>query len=222
MDLQYADPSVRDLRCHSLTSLYRLCHRLTSTTLRSVSRWEPDAKGRLAKAALDLYAERGFDQTTVAEIAAQAGLTERTFFRYFVDKREVLFFGAAELQALLVTTVADAPEDASPLTAVAGAIDLAAALLQGRREGALQRQAVINANTELQERELIKLSTLAAAMADVLRARGVREPAASLAGEAGIAVFRIAFESWIDVENDRDFQSLIGEAFEELRNVAAR
>src|SRR5580658_3651572 len=127
-----------------------------------MGRWEPDARGRLGRAALDLYGERGFDQTTVAEIAARAGLTERTFFRHFSDKREVLFSGAGALQQLLVEAVAAAPAPAAPIEAVAAGLAAAGAALEQRREFARRRQAVINANAELRERELIKLATLAA------------------------------------------------------------
>ena len=150
-----------------------------------MSRWEPNARGRLEQAALELYIERGFEQTTVAEIAKRAGLTERTFFRYFADKREVLFSGAGALQDLLVSAVADAPDSTAPIDAVAAALAAAGALLQERRESARQRQAVIAANAELQERELIKLASLASAIADALRRRGVRDPAAGLTAEAG-------------------------------------
>ena len=99
-----------------------------------MGRWEPNARGRLELAALELYVERGFEQTTVAEIAKRAGLTERTFFRYFADKREVLFGGSASLQELLVSTVAGAPDLTNPLDAVALAIEAAAARLQERRD----------------------------------------------------------------------------------------
>src|SRR5256714_10845538 len=158
-----------------------------------MARWEPDSRGRLEQAALDLYGERGFENTTVAEIAARAGLTERTFFRYFADKRKVLCWGAGALQELLVSAVASAPDSASPIDAVAAALEAAGTLLQERREFARQRQSVIAANTELQERELIKLASLSAALAGTLRQRGVSDTAASLTAEAGIAVFKIAF-----------------------------
>ena len=186
-----------------------------------MSRWEPDARGRLEQAALALYGERGFEQTTVAEIAKRAGLTERTFFRHFADKREVLFAGAGTLQDLLVSTLASTPDAAAPIAAVAAALEAAGALLQQRREYARQRQAVIAANAELQERELIKLASLAAALAGTLRRRGVADPAASLAAEAGIAVFRIAFERWINETSQADLPQLIRESLDELKAVTA-
>src|ERR1700721_2325487 len=102
--------------------------------MRDMGRWEPDSRGRLQEAALALFAERGFDQTTAAQIADRAGLTERTFFRHFADKREVLFGGSASLQELLVSTVADAPAGTHPHDAVAIAIEAAAARLQERRD----------------------------------------------------------------------------------------
>jgi AcrR family transcriptional regulator len=188
---------------------------------RGMSRWEPDARGRLERAALELYLERGFEQTTVAEIARRAGLTERTFFRYFADKREVLFAGAGTLQDFLVGTLASAPDSAAPIDAVAAALEAAGALLQERREYARQRQAVIAAHAELQERELIKLASLAAAMAVVLRRRGVADPAASLAAEAGIAVFRIAFERWTSEPGQPDLPQVIRESLGELKAVTA-
>jgi len=170
---------------------------------------------------MQLYGERGFDETTVAEIAARAGLTERTFFRHFADKREVLFWGAGALQELVVSTVANAPDSAAPIDAVAAALEAAGALLQERREFARQRQTIIAANPELQERELIKLASLASVMTDALRQRGVGDPAASLAAEAGIAVFRVAFERWINETSGRELPQLIRESLDELKAVTA-
>ena len=166
-----------------------------------------------------LYAERGFENTTVAEIADRAGLTERTFFRHYADKREVLFAGSSELQDLLETTVADAPADLAPIDAVASGVEAMAGVLQGRRDFARRRQAIIAASPELQERELTKLATLSAATAAVLRRRGVADPAASLAAEAGIAVFRIAFERWIADDEDRDATEVVRDSFDELKAV---
>ncbi|HEY1319412.1 MAG TPA: TetR family transcriptional regulator [Streptosporangiaceae bacterium] len=186
-----------------------------------MGRWEPNARGRLERAALELYVERGFEQTTVAEIAERAGLTERTFFRHFADKREVLFAGADVLQELLVTAVAGEPDSVAPLEAIAAALEAAGALLQERRDYARQRQAVIDANPTLQERELIKLAALASALASALRGRGVTDPAAGLTAEAGIAVFKIAFERWVNGAGQPDLPRLIRESLGELRAVTA-
>jgi AcrR family transcriptional regulator len=188
---------------------------------RDVTRWEPDARGRLEQAALELYGERGFEQTTVAEIAKRAGLSERTFFRHFADKREVLFWGAGSLQELMVDTLSGAPDSAAPIDAVAAALEAAGTIFEARRAAARRRQAIIAANPELRERELIKLATLAAALADALRRRGVKEPAATLTAEAGIAVFRVAFERWIDERNRRGFSQLVRQSLDELRVVTA-
>jgi AcrR family transcriptional regulator len=186
-----------------------------------MGRWEPDSRGRLVEAALTLYGEKGFEHTTVAEIAAKAGVTERTFFRHFADKREVLFFGAGELQELLVSAVMRAPATASPMDAVMAALTSACELLETRGAAARQRQAVIAASVELRERELVKLAALAASLAGALRERGVGEPAASLAAEAGIAVFRVAFERWVDQGGTRDLTGYLTEALDELRDVTA-
>jgi AcrR family transcriptional regulator len=186
-----------------------------------MGRWEPDARGRLEQAALDLFVERGFDPTTVAEIAKRAGLTERTFFRYFSDKREVLFGGGTSLQEVLVSTIADAPGSVTPIDVVGAALGVAGDLLQQRRDFARRRQTVIAANAELQERELIKLASFAVAMAGALRLRGVADPAASLAAEAGIAVFRVAFEGWANESDHRDLPQRIRESLEELKAVTA-
>src|SRR5207253_6195841 len=117
--------------------------------------WQPEARGRVEQAAFALYGERGYDHTTVAEIAERPGLTERTFFRHFADKREVLFAGSGALQELLETAVAGAPDSVAPLEAGAAALEAAGALLQERREYSRRRPAVINANATLQERKLI-------------------------------------------------------------------
>jgi len=195
------------------------CQPLSSSTIAGVGRWEPNGRGRLEQAALELYAEQGFEQTTVAEIAERAGLTERTFFRHHADKREVLFWGAGSLHEFLVGSVVSAPDSAAPLEAVAAALEAAGALLQERREFSLKRQAVIAANPGLRERELIKLASLATAMAEALSRRGVTDPAASLAAEAGIAVLRIAFERWINERGQRELPQLIRESLDELKAV---
>ena len=190
-----------------------------------MGRWEPDASGRLRVAAMELYVERGFEQTTVADIAERAGLTARTFFRYFTDKREVLFGGSTILQDRMVEALERAPESATPIEAIAAALDAAAAMLGQRRDYARQRQAIITANAELRERELIKMASLSAALADGLRCRGVTDPEGSLAAEAGIAVLRVAFERWVsepgDSDSDSDLAQVMRESLDQLRLFAA-
>lgn len=184
-------------------------------------RWEPNARGRLGQAAFELFTERGFEQVTVAEIAERAGLTERTFFRYFADKREVLFAGADGFQDLFVSSVASAPDSAAPIDAVAGALSAATAVFTAHEDGVRRRAAIIAAHPDLRERELVKLATVAAAVADALRRRGVTDPAAALAAEAGLAVFRTAFEAWIGAPDGPGLPRLMTESLDELKAVAA-
>jgi AcrR family transcriptional regulator len=186
-----------------------------------MGRWEPDARGRLAQAAFALYSERGYEQTTVAEIAKRAELTERTFFRHFADKREVLFAGADALRELMVSTVADAPASLAPIDAATAGLEAAASLIEEGGGLAQQRQAIIAASAELQERELIKLASLGAALADALRRRGVEDPTASLAAEAAIAVFKIAFDRWVNEREPQDLPQRVRESLQQLKAVAA-
>ncbi|HET9078761.1 MAG TPA: TetR family transcriptional regulator [Acidimicrobiales bacterium] len=184
-----------------------------------MGRWEPNARGRLEQAAMELYVERGFDNTTVAEIASRAGLTERTFFRHFADKREVLFGGAPALEERLVGAVLDAPAATAPLDAVALALEAAGSFFEGNRDRVRSRQMVVESNPELRERELIKLASLASALADALRRRGVQDPAAALAAEAGLAVFRVALGRWIHGAGAGDLAAELRASFDELRAV---
>jgi len=187
-----------------------------------MTRWGPDAKGRLVQSALELYAKRGYDQTKVAEIAERAGLTERTFFRHFADKKEVLFAGSNNLRDLLVNAVAGAPSSAAPIEAVAAGL-LAAGVVfnEERRDHSRRRQSIIAANAELRERELIKMASLASAIADTLRRRGVPDPAARLTAEAGIAVFRVAFDRWVDADNEVGWSDLVRGSLAELKVLVA-
>lgn len=186
-----------------------------------MGRWEPGARERLEGAAMELFMERGFEQTTVAEIASRAGLTERTFFRYFADKREVLFSGASELEEVFVSAVSATPAATAPMDAVGAALVAVAPLLQERGAFARRRQGIITAHDDLRERELVKLASLASAMAATLRSKGVAEPAASLAAESGIAVFKVAFERWQMARAGTDFAVVIEECLHELRIVTA-
>ena len=170
---------------------------------------------------MELFLERGYEQTTVAEIAERAGVTARTFFRYFADKREVLFGGSEVLQEHIVAAVDGAPASASPMDAVAAALDAAGTMLGQHRDYSRKRQRVITANAELRERELTKMATLASAIAHALHRRGVVEPNASLAAETGIAVLRVAFERWVSADEDQDLSVLMSTSLGQLRTLTA-
>jgi AcrR family transcriptional regulator len=184
-----------------------------------MARWEGGARERLQAAALKRFAEQGFEGTTVAEIAAEAGLTERTFFRHFADKREVLFFGHEEFQQSFVGPIEAADGTGDPMAIVAHALEVASAqrLPEQRRSWSRVRYAVIGSDPGLQERELLKLSSLALAMAQALQAHGINETAATLAAESGVAVFRVAFANWIADGEQRTYAECLRDAFVELR-----
>lgn len=184
-----------------------------------MSRWEPDARGRLERAALDLYQERGFEQTTVTEIAERAGLTERTFFRHFADKREVLFGGQEELLRLYVAAIETAPESAAPLEAVLAALEAAVPLFRERRALVRQRQAVIDATPGLREREMLKRASLARGMTEALTSRGLPEPEARLAAELGALIFGAAFAAWAAAPEELELASLIRRAYGTLKDM---
>ena len=182
-------------------------------------RWEAGAEGRLVQAAYELYLERGYDHVTVAEIAARAGLTKRTFFRYFTDKREVLFSGAVGFQKSVVLSVVDAPAGTSPIDAVTMALTRAGAGLAAMGDAARQRQRLIDSSTDLQEREMIKMATLTTAIRGALRERGVPERASDLTAQAGITVFKTAFERWAGRDGSVEFPPLFRQALDELREA---
>jgi AcrR family transcriptional regulator len=187
-----------------------------------MGRWEPNARGRLEEAAMALFRERGYDRTTVQEIADRAGLTERTFFRYFADKREVLFGGSDALKQHMADAMAGVPASAAPLDVVAAALESVAEVLEPRRVHAHARRALVATHAELREREVMKLAALSAALAAALAERGVPQHAAVLAAEAGIAVFKVAFERWLDDPQKRGMVHHIHASLDELAAVTSR
>jgi len=185
-------------------------------------RWEPGARERLRTAALDLFVSRGFEKTTTADIAAAVGLTERTFFRHFADKREVLFSGQELLEQAFLEGVAAAPPDAAPLEMVASALSAVAPFFSDeRRAYSRRRQTIISENPALQERELLKLAGLAVVAAAALQARGVPRSRATLAAESGVTVFGVAFGEWIADGEERSFLDIEHEVLGELVAMAA-
>jgi AcrR family transcriptional regulator len=166
-----------------------------------------------------LFDERGYDATTIAAITEYAGLTKRTFFRYFTDKREVLFKGSDELRQCWIGGIEGAPQDATAMTAVSAGLDEVADLFAERHPFALIRARIIAANPELQERELIKLQGLAAAIQAALTDRGVPANDATLAAQTGVTLFHVAFGRWLAQDDPTAFRALIRESLQELRTV---
>ncbi|KOX27511.1 TetR family transcriptional regulator [Saccharothrix sp. NRRL B-16348] len=182
-----------------------------------MSRWEPDARGRMIRAAMDLFAERGFDHTTAVDIAERAGVTERTFFRHFADKREVLFDGSQALEQAASTAILAAPASSGPLDAALAGVIAAGGLLEDRREHAVRRNLLVEANPGLRERELLKLTALVDATAEALRTRGVDDLIAALAAHSAVTVFQLAFTRWVSEERPPALAACIADTAALLR-----
>ncbi len=174
------------------------------------------ARSRLRDAALELYREHGYDATTTAQIAARAGVTERTYFRHFADKREVLFAGESELRTVLVDAVAGAPPELSPLAVLARAFTAAVPLFVAGRAEAQRREVVIRATPALQERAHAKSAALIEALAAALVDRGHARSGALLAARIGMATFGHAIGAW-DGRSASGLNTLIAAAAAEVR-----
>lgn len=179
-----------------------------------------EARRRLRQAALELYRERGYDRTTAAEIAARAGVNERTFFRHFPDKREVLFDGEADLRDALIQAVAEAPAGLEPLDVLLSTFRTAGRVLEENRPFSEPRLEIIAATPTLRERELAKAASLTDALADALRRRGVPDRLAALAAQTGWAAFHHAAQAWID-DPSRSLDAHLLQAFDDLRALSA-
>jgi len=182
-----------------------------------MGRWEPGARERLVLAAVDLFTDQGYDATTVAQIAERAGVTKSTFFRHFPDKRELLVAGQESLSRLLAEGIAEAPETASPLEAVAAGLSKASTMMGPmNRELGPRLKAAVAASAELQERDALKSVSLALAMTNALMARGVPDTTAALAGELGVLAFKRGYAAWYD-SGDDDLAPHALKALNELR-----
>ncbi len=187
-----------------------------------MARWEPDARGRLIRAAIDLFAEQGYDRTTVAEIAERAGLTKTTFFRHFPDKREVLFIGQASLMEHARTGIAAAPANGDLLATVTAGIEaMASAHTDQQREYGLQLGAVVAANEELRERAAFKRASIAGAIAKALVERGESPLTAELAADLGVRAYYLGFERWVQPKNKRSMTTLCRQALVEIRTAVS-
>jgi AcrR family transcriptional regulator len=179
-----------------------------------MARWEGNTRGRLERAALDLFTEQGYDRTTVAQIARRANLTERSFYRWYSDKREALFGGGEELERACVAAIEEVPDGTGPLATLLAAFGTASQVFRPR--GFLrERAAVIAANPPLQERELIKLASLSQALTQALVRRGHDASTARLTADAGMAVFRLASERWM-ADEEAEFARLLPAAAADL------
>ena len=182
---------------------------------RKMPRNGEEARRRLQQAALELFRERGYEQTTAFEIAARAGVTERTFFRHFPDKREVLFDGQIKLKAALTGAVAGAPEGLQPLEILYWAFRSVEQILEDNRPFSVPRQQVIADTPALQERELAKEAALTGDLVLALRRRGVDERLAALAAQTGMSVFQYAVVSWF-ADPSRGLGAHLESAFDAL------
>jgi AcrR family transcriptional regulator len=186
-----------------------------------MGRWQPGARERLERAALDLFLERGFAETTVPQITARAGLTTRTFFRHFADKREVLFADEDQVPERVARFLAEAPPSLGPMELISqGLAPAAAEIFEGRGlDYLLRRRAAVEAEPALRERELRKFSLLAEALEHGFRDRGVDGLTARLAAEIAVATLRIAVTRWLDRRGDPDLPATVGEVLTAMRNL---
>jgi AcrR family transcriptional regulator len=182
----------------------------------AMPRWDPRAEDRLREAALELFLEHGYENVTVAQITERAGLTRRSFSRYFTDKRDVLFTGSERLPAVLARSVRDADSTLAPFGALLTALVDVTGMLADQAPLTAQRRAVVRASPELQERARTKFAAVTDAVADALRDRGTAESEASLLAQVGVAIFRTAFERWTDQPDDVGLPARIREAAAEL------
>jgi AcrR family transcriptional regulator len=184
-----------------------------------VVRWEPDARQRLERAALDLFAEQGFAATTVPEITARAGLTTRTFHRHFADKREVLFAGE-DIPAMTARMMTEAPAALDPLTLIMGGLaTLARTLFEGRRDELRLRREIIRSDAGLTERELQKRAAVAEAVRRGFVARGEPATTAALLAQTAVTLLNVSVQEWMDRDDDRPLADIIAGTLESLRSA---
>ncbi|MEV4709286.1 helix-turn-helix domain-containing protein [Actinoplanes sp. NPDC049316] len=183
-----------------------------------MSRWRPDARERLQAAALDLFAEQGFAATTVPAIAARAGLTTRTFFRHFADKREVLFADDAEVPAMVAKLMAEAPATAEPMQLIVeGLRTVAATRFEGRKAALRHRRDLVRSDEGLRERDLRKRAAMAEAVREGFLARGLDATRAALLAETCVTLVSVSIAEWLDSVDDRRLDEILRDVLEKLR-----
>ncbi|OMI84661.1 TetR family transcriptional regulator [Streptomyces sp. M1013] len=185
-----------------------------------MARWPGGTPERLQEAAIELFTERGYERTTVAEIATRAGLTERTFYNHFADKREVLFPGQDSFIAEVRDALGRAPTEQSPLDAIRAVFSAGSDWLDQRRSAAQRRRHILDAHPDLREREGAKLAALAAAIAGALRARGVPDPAATLTAAVSVTAYQCAAARWLADPQHGTFGQHLHASFDDLHRTA--
>jgi AcrR family transcriptional regulator len=206
-----------------MSSQYRTMTRHVITYTGGVSRWQPDARERLERAAIELFAAQGFAATTVPQITARAGLTTRTFFRHFADKREVLF-GGEEIPEFAAQIIADTPASMDPLALIVNGLrTVAESRFDGQREEFRQRRAIIMSDEGLMERDRGKRAALAEVIRDGLVGRGINARTAALLAESSVTVLHVALNEWLDSDDDngQTLFELILDALASLRAALA-
>lgn len=176
-----------------------------------------NARERFESAAFSLFGEKGYAATTVPEIAAKAGLTERTFYRYFTDKREVMFWRAGDHQVTITNEIVRAPAGVDPLTMAAYSFESVASFIDGHRSIVKLRQVLISRHGDLQERELMKLHLLASAIDLALQQRGIQPSLSRVVAEIGAAIWKVALENWCADEKERSFAYHVQAALAEFQ-----
>ena len=182
-----------------------------------MARWDPGTEKRLIEAALALYSDRGYDNVTVTQIAERAGITRRSYFRYFPDKREVLFAGSERLPPAVHQAVLNADETASPLSATLSALTDVGTELVAHVDHSAERRAVIDASAELAERDRTKLAAVTTAIRDALVGRQTDPNTARMVAQLATIVFENAFDDWIDAKERTDFATCLHAAADSLR-----
>jgi AcrR family transcriptional regulator len=186
-----------------------------------VSRWQPGAQERLARAAIELFTEQGFAATTVPQITARAGLTTRTFFRHFADKREVIF-GGDEIPEFAARLMAQAPASLDPMTLiVTGLRTVAETRFEGQRDEVRQQRDIIRSDEGLRERDLRKRAALSAVIRDSFIGRGVDPRTAALLAETSVTLLHVALDEWLDAADDRTLFEIISAGLQSLQTALA-
>ncbi|ROS43338.1 TetR/AcrR family transcriptional regulator [Amycolatopsis thermoflava] len=185
-----------------------------------MGRWPGGTQQRLQEAAIKLFSESGYDSTTVADIAGTAGVTERTFYNHFADKRDVLFPDQQQFIAEVAEAVTAAPPGQPPLDTILAALRHTADWFDQHRDAAQRRRKILDTRAELRERELAKMAALDTAIAAALRERGCPTGTATLTAVAAVAAYRLAVDTWLTDPEHRSLRQHLNWSFEELRAAA--